>query len=265
MTDPSSVEVPVPPALIELAGRLADAAGTIARQYFRTAIAVDHKADESPVTQVDRGIEIALRRILEAERPADGIWGEEFGQERMEAEFVWVLDPIDGTKAFITGRPTFGTLIGLLWRGRPVLGVIDQPIVGDRWLGVAGQPTVHNGKPVTTRRCARLDLATISTTGPSDFSEPGLARFTALSEAARVRTFGGDCYQYGLLASGFLDIVVEEGLKLHDFAALAPVVIGAGGAMTDWQGAPLVSAERAAVMAVGDKALAPVVREFLQG
>lgn len=250
---PSPIDLPT--GTIALVHRLADAAGIVCRAHFRTGVPVDHKGDESPVTLADRGAEEAIRAILSEVRPQDGVWGEEFGAEGMDREWVWVLDPIDGTKAFITGRPTFGTLIGLLHKGRPVLGVVDQPILRDRWIGIQGRSTELNGTPVATRACPSLDLATISTTGPVYFDGDGWGRYQAVAEKARIQTFGGDCTQYALLSSGFIDLVIEQGLKLHDYAALAPVVNGAGGRMTDWQGRELTMDSDGTIIASGDAAV----------
>ncbi len=242
-----------PAPLVTLAERLADSAGAVVRRYFRTPVAVDDKPDLSPVTVADREAERAIRAILEAERPDDGIHGEEFGTRNLDAEWVWVIDPIDGTKSFITGRPIFGTLVALLHRGRPVLGVIDQPVVADRWVGAAGRPTTHNGRPARVRPCpGGLAGATLGTTAPDLFPGTDLDRFRRAAGRAKVTVYGGDCYNYGLLASGFFDLVIESGLKLYDFAALVPVVTGAGGLMTDWRGAPLDAASDGRVVAAGD-------------
>ena len=242
-----------PAPLVTLAQRLADASGPVVRRYFRTPVAVDDKADSSPVTIADREAERAIRAIIEAERPDDGIYGEEFGTKNLDAEWVWVIDPIDGTKSFITGRPIFGTLIALLHRGTPVLGIIDQPIINDRWVGVAGQPTTHNGQPARVRACAGgLAAATLGTTSPDLFPGTDADGFRRVAGRAKVSVYGGDCYTYGLLASGYYDLVVESGLKLYDFAALVPVVTGAGGLMTDWQGNPLNAKSDGRVVAAGD-------------
>jgi inositol-phosphate phosphatase/L-galactose 1-phosphate phosphatase/histidinol-phosphatase len=237
---------------VDLANALADASGAILRRHFRTALEVDDKADASPVTTADREVEAELRRMIEARAPGHGIIGEEFGSDRAGAELVWVIDPIDGTKAFITGRPTFGTLLALLHEGLPVLGVIDQPIVGDRWLGAAGQPTLHNGRPARVRTCPRLEGARLSTTGSQYFTEDELRRFERVVKRVKFTTYGGDCYQYGLVAIGGIDVVIESGLKIHDHAALAPVVIGAGGVMTDWQGRALDVSSAGDAVASGD-------------
>lgn len=242
-----------PAPLVALAERLADSSAPVIRRYFRTKLVVDDKADASPVTVADREAERTIRTIIEAERPDDGIFGEEYGTRNLDAEWVWVIDPIDGTKSFITGRPIFGTLIALLHRGRPVLGIIDQPIVGDRWVGVAGRPTTLNGQPATVRGCPMgLSGAMLGSTSPDLFPLDDAPAFDRVKGAAKVTVYGGDCYTYGLLASGFYDLVVEAGLKLYDFAALVPVVTGAGGLMTDWNGNPLDASSDGRVIAAGD-------------
>ena len=246
-----------------LAQRLADAAGAAIRPYFRAPLAIEHKADASPVTRADRAAEGAMRAILEAERPGDGIVGEEYGTMREGAERVWVLDPIDGTRSFIAGRAIFGTLIALLEGGRPVLGLIDQPIVGERWIGATGRATTLNGNPARSRACPALALAHVATTGPGYFSAQEFARFSAVAQAAGDILWGGDCYNYALLASGHLDLVVEAGLKLYDFAALVPVVEGAGGRMCGWAGEALDASGDGRVVAMGDAALMDEVLRHL--
>ena len=248
---------------IALARRLADAAGAAIRPFFRTRFATESKADDSPVTQADRAAEAAMRAILEAERPGDGIIGEEYGNAGEGADRQWVLDPIDGTRSFIAGRPIFGTLIALMEGGRPVLGVIDQPIAGERWIGARYQPTTFNDRPVSTRACTELADAYLATTGPSCFASDELARFDQVRAAAKGALWGGDCYNYALLASGHVDLVVESGLKLYDFAALVPVVEGAGGRMCDWHGARLGSDSDGHVVAAGDPALIDAVLDRL--
>jgi histidinol phosphatase-like enzyme (inositol monophosphatase family) len=240
---------------IALAERLADAAGEAIRPFFRSRFTLETKADASPVTQADRAAEAAMRAVVAADRPDDGVIGEEYGADRPDAERVWVFDPIDGTRAFIAGRPLFGTLIALMEGGRPVLGVIDQPIARDRWLGAAGRPTTLNGVLAHVRGCATLSLAHLATTGPALFDDEDQPRFDTLRGAARDTLWGGDCHNYGLVASGHLDLVCEARLKLYDFAALVPVVEGAGGRMTDWQGRPLGADSDGRVLAAGDPAL----------
>jgi histidinol phosphatase-like enzyme (inositol monophosphatase family) len=244
---------------LELAQRLADAAGAAIRPFFRARFDTESKADESPVTQADRAAEAAMRAILEAERPGDGIIGEEYGTVRESAERQWVLDPIDGTRSFIAGRPIFGTLIALMESGRPVLGVIDQPIARERWIGARYQPTTLNGVAVTTRACTELAQAYLATTGPNHFADAELARFDQVRAHAKGALYGGDCYNYALLASGHLDLVIESGLKLYDFAALVPVVEGAGGRMCDWHGARLGADSDGQIVAAGDPSLIEAV------
>ena len=244
-----------PDELIAFADRLADVGGRTARRYFRTRLDVDSKADETPVTSADREAEEAMRAAIEEAWPGHGIIGEEYGAVREGAAFVWVLDPIDGTKAFIAGKPTFGTLIALLEDGVPILGVIDQPVLGERWIGAAGRPTMFNGAPAATRRCAALDGAILNATSPDMFEDEDAVRFDRISAAAKLTLFGGDCYAYGLLASGFIDLVVEADLKPYDYCALIPVVEGAGGVITDWQGAGLTLESDGRVAAAGDPAL----------
>ena len=236
--------------------RLADAARLAIQPHFRQPLAAEPKDDATPVTVADRAAEEAMRRLLTAEVPHDGVHGEEFGVSQGRSRRQWVLDPIDGTTAFLAGRATFGTLIALLVDGFPVLGLIDQPIAGERWLGVAGQPTTLNGRPAATRACRELAEATLATTGPQHFTQADGDMFMALAKACDPKrmVMGGDCYNYALLASGFVDVVCESGLKLHDFAALVPVVEGAGGLMCDWNGEPLHAGSDGHVLAIGDPA-----------
>lgn len=238
---------------LDLAHRLADRAGEIQRRYFRQPFAVDAKADASPVTVADREAEAAMRELIRASFPGHGILGEEHGSEALDAEFVWVLDPIDGTKAFVTGKPLFATLIALTQGGRPVLGIIDQAISRERWVGAAGRPTTLNGQPCRTRACAGIAEAALSTTSPAMFdAPPAREAFRALEGEVRLTTFGGDAYAYGLLADGHLDLIVEAGNQAYDLMALVPVVEGAGGAITDWSGTGLHLLSGETVIASGD-------------
>jgi histidinol phosphatase-like enzyme (inositol monophosphatase family) len=237
---------------IALAQRLADAAGAAIRPFFRAYFHLDQKSDASPVTEADRAAEAAMRAILETERPDDGIIGEEYGELRADAERLWVLDPIDGTRSFISGRPIFGTLIALIERNSPTVGVIDQPIIGERWVGALGRPTTFNGAAVQSRRCPQLNMAQLGTTSPYLFDDGDRAAFERLAGEVRNLVLGGDCYSYGMVALGQLDLVIESNLKLYDFAALVPVVEGAGGIMRDWNGQPLTRYSDGRVIAAGD-------------
>ncbi|MEE4153040.1 MAG: inositol monophosphatase family protein [Erythrobacter sp.] len=246
------------PADLALAHRLADAAGAAIRPLFRGAFDAETKADHSAVTEADQAAEAAMRAILEAERPGDGIIGEEYGRSREGAGRQWVLDPIDGTQSFVAGRPIFGTLIALMQDGWPVLGVIDQPILKERWVGRIGEGTTFNGKPVKSRPCRAVEGMSLATTSPHCFDADQSDAFLNLVVNAYPQRpfpiYGGDCYNYALLASGHIDCVMEAGLKLHDYAALVPVVEGAGGIMADWQGNPLDAGSDGTVLALGDPA-----------
>jgi len=250
---------------IAIAHRLADAARAAILPHYRSGVASERKGDATPVTLADRAAEEAMRRILKAECPRDAVHGEEFGTENGSSGRTWVLDPIDGTTSFLVGRPIFGTLIALVVDGWPVLGLIDQPVLGERWLGATGQPTTLNGREVRTRPCRALAEATLATTGPHYFNDHDGGHFMGLAAKTdhKRMVMGGDCYNYALLASGHIDLVCEAGLKLHDYAALVPVVEGAGGTMCDWNGEPLHAASPGHVLAIGDPARLDDVVEAL--
>src|SRR5216683_2082242 len=227
---------PVTAAHLALADSLADAAGAVVRRYFRQKIAVDDKSDLTPVTIADREAEAAMRRLIEERFPTHGIIGEEHGRLRPDAEHAWVLDPIDGTKSFISGIPLFGTLIAL----------------------------THRGAPVRTRPCPSLAAATLFCTAPEAmFRGDEAASFARLRNAVKLARSGADCYAYAQLASGFIDLVVEAGLKPYDYCALVPVIEGAGGVITDWQGRALDLRSEGRVVAAGDAKLAGAARAKL--
>ncbi len=252
---------------LKLANRLADAAGDTIRPLFRGEWVEEQKSDRSFVTEADRAAEAAMRAILEAERPDDGIIGEEYGTRNEASARQWVLDPIDGTTSFIAGRPIFGTLIALMQDGWPVLGIIDQPIARERWVGQIGEGTTFNGKSARVAPCRDLSSAVLATTTPHQFSGGDVEAFMGVAKAVAERkiVYGGDCYNYGLVASGHVDIVVEADLKLYDFAALVPIVEGAGGIMSDWQGNPLDAESDGRVIALGEPARLDDVLEAMGG
>lgn len=229
-----------------LAHELADVARKAILPYWRRPIKVESKIEEgrsiaqaeSPVTIADRQAEMDMRSVIEREYPSDGIYGEEFGTIRTDADWVWVLDPIDGTKSFISGKPLFGTLIACLYKGTPVIGIIDQCVLDERWFGVLGQTSTLNGDPIQTNTKTALKDAMLFATTPDMFG-PGeeTEKFNAVKAAVLRPNYGTDCYAYALVASGFgADLVVEADLGLYDYCALVPVVEGAGGVMTDWSG-----------------------------
>jgi myo-inositol-1(or 4)-monophosphatase len=251
--------------LLAAAEAAADIAAEVVRPFYRAGLAAEVKGDESPVTIADRDAERAMRALLSERFPEHGILGEEYGLERGDARLRWVLDPVDGTRAFITGRPTFGTLIGLLDGATPILGIIDQPITGERWVGVRGQATRFRGPfgRAGGRTCPELADAELSCTSPDLFSEQQLAAFRRLQKATRRTSWGGDCYAYGLIALGSIDVIAEPGLKVWDWAALVPVIEGAGGQVRSWAGEVLHPEGSGDVVAVGDPALMPQVLALL--
>lgn len=234
----------------------ADAAGVVIRRYFRAPFGIETKGDDSPVTLADQGAEAAIRSVLAEHCQDHAIIGEEMGGDAT-GRFTWVIDPIDGTRAFITGRPIFATLIALLDDGVPVLGLIDQPISGERWLAYEGQlhfTGSYGGSP-GTRTAASLAEAELSCTAPEMFTVPDYERFRRLAGTCRRVTYGGDAYAYGLLALGQIDVIAEADLKPWDWAALVPVIDAAGGSITDWQGRALTLQSEGRVLAVGNPAL----------
>ncbi len=253
-------------ALIRGAEAAADVAGAVIRPFFRTGLGADLKTDASPVTIADRTAEQAMRAVLAERFPAHGILGEEFGLQNPGAALRWVLDPIDGTRAFITGRPHFGTLIALLADEVPILGIIDQPVTGERWVGARGRPTRFRGPfggTAGTRPCAALAQAELGATTPDMFTGGDAPRWARLTQAVGRTYYGGDCYTYGLLALGQVDVSVDATMKVWDWAALVPVVEGAGGRVTDWQGRPMRPGGDGRTLAVGDPSLLPAVLDIL--
>lgn len=250
---------------LAFAERLADASRPIIRAAFRTGSRVDWKADASPVTETDRAAEAAIRSLIAEHRPEHGIFGEEHGRSGLDRRYVWVIDPIDGTRSFMTGMPLFGTLIALAESGRPVLGVIDAPATEERWAGAVGIPSRFQGAACRTSGCSELADATLYSTTPDMFTGEAGRRYDALGSAVRQRRFGGDCYQYGLLASGHIDLVVEAGLQPYDHMALAPVIEGAGGVATTWSGAPLSLETDGTLLAAATPALHAAARAVLAG
>lgn len=257
----------------DVGNKLADAAGDVIRKYFRKKFEIIDKEDLSPVTIADRTAEEAMVLIIQENLPSHAIFGEENGWRCKEkfADYVWVLDPIDGTKSFITGKPLFGTLIALLHKGKPILGVIDQPVLRERWIGISGKCTTLNGEEVSTRTCAKLSQAYLYTTSPHLFKGDAEEAFARVRNKVKVPLYGCDCYAYALLASGYVDLVIESGLQPYDVLALIPVIEGAGGVITDWRGDQLYweasSDARATsfnVIAAGDKQIHQQALDVLQ-
>lgn len=245
----------VAPELIAFAHRLADEAAAIVRASARIPRSVQAKADASPVTQIDRAVETRLRELIADAWPGHGVLGEEFAAHDPDAEHVWVIDPIDGTKQFMVGMAAYGTLLALARDGVPVLGLIDQPITRERWLGVEGGGAWYGGEPMRARACPALDQAILCTTSPEYFEGGDRAAYERLVGATRWTVYGGNCIVFGQLAAGFVDVAFETGVDPYDYCGLAPIVANAGGVMSDWEGRPLTLGSGERIVATGDPAL----------
>jgi histidinol phosphatase-like enzyme (inositol monophosphatase family) len=242
---------------------LATFSGQAILPFFRSALSAQDKSRGGafdPVTEADRAGEAVMRQLIKRTFPTHGIVGEEFGTEQANVEYVWVLDPIDGTRAFMAGLPLWGTLIGLTRQGAPAYGMMHQPFTGERFFGDGGSAAYRGrqgGKTVerrlTTRRCASLGEATLATTSPKLFDEAGRAAYERVEAAARLARYGCDCYAYCMLAAGHIDIVIEQGLQPYDIVALIPIIEGAGGLVTTWDGGS--AAKGGSIVAVGDRRL----------
>jgi myo-inositol-1(or 4)-monophosphatase len=236
---------------------LATVSGDAILPFFRTSLSIDNKGRPGafdPVTEADRAAEAAMCALIRRNFPAHGIIGEELGSDRPDAEYVWVLDPIDGTKSFIAGMPTWGTLIALMRFGEPVFGMMHQPFIRERVSGDGGA-TRYRGpagdRELRVRPCAELRDAVLLTTSPLLMNETDRAIFRRVEDKVRLSRYGGDCYAYCMLAAGHLDLVIETELKIYDVMALIPIITGAGGVITTWEGDPAERGGR--IIAAGDK------------
>lgn len=240
--------------LAGFAGALADESRRMLLDVVAQDRAIEVKPDRSFVTDMDLAIEMRLRELISDAHPDHGVVGEEQDASDPDAEFVWVLDPIDGTAPFIAGMPVFGTLIALMHRGKPVIGVIDHPSGGNRWLGIARRQTLLNGGPCHTRACGDIGSAILSVCNPDFFHPEEHPALDALREATAWRIYGGACLSFGLLASGRTDVHIDTQFKIHDLAPYAPIIEGAGGVVTDWDGRPLTLSSGPRILAAGDPA-----------
>ncbi|MDE1569206.1 histidinol-phosphatase [Aquabacter sediminis] len=258
-----------PVALDTFVHQLATVSGEAILPFFRTTLGVEDKSHGrafDPVTEADRAAEQVMRRLIQQHFPDHGIIGEEFDDQQVEAPYVWALDPIDGTKSFISGMPAWGTLIGLLKEGSAVYGMMHQPFIKERFFG-DGANAFYRGpagdRRLTTRACAGIEDAILFTTSPLLMNEADRAAFRTVEERVRLSRYGGDCYAYCMVAAGLVDLVIESGLKNHDIVALIPIIEGAGGVVTTWEGEPATKGGR--VVAAGSKAVHAAALELLAG
>ncbi len=241
------------------AAHLTDLARPIAQRYFRSDLKVIDKPDATPVTLADMEIETRIREEIARVYPTHGVLGEEHDDTNLDAEWVWVIDPIDGTKAFTCGKPQFGTLIALTHHGEPVIGVIDQPITDERWIGVKGLGATFNARAARVSRTRKPLAETIVLVTTPDMFHDAEATFARLQAACKGVYYGGDCYNYALLASGHVDVVVEMDLKTVDFAAVVNPIVEAGGVVCDWSGRALTLASDGTIVAAANQRLADEV------
>ena len=249
---------------IEFADGLAEEVRPFIIEAFERGYEYEMKSDGSPVTEIDHAVEKIMRGKIKKHYPEFGVLGEELDNVNMDAEYIWVLDPIDGTRAFATGLPNFGSLIALCHRGSPILGIIELPIERMRVIGAKGRPTLCNGKPVRTRNCTSLNEAVVCPCGPDYWGEqePKLAK---LREQSNWRVYDGGCAAYASLARGYIDICIDTTLDAFDFSALVPVIEGAGGMITDWQGMPLTLSSGKLVVAASTAECHREVLSILSG
>ena len=236
------------------ANRLADAARACINGFADSAPEPIQKDDGSPVTAVDRAVEDCLREMISETYPGHGIVGEERGATSADRELVWVIDPIDGTLPFLAGFPVYGTLLALVRGGAPVLGVIDMPATGERWVGCQGLPSTRNGKPVRVRACDDLSAALMSTSNPDFYTEADRPALDRMRAATRWTVYGGSCLAYARIASGWIDVGIDVAFDPTDYLALVPVITGAGGVITDWDGNALTLNSGDRFVAAGDPA-----------
>lgn len=258
--------------LIKFAHNITDLSQNIAKEYFRVPNGEIEKDDKSPVTLADREIEEVIRAEIKKHYPGHGIIGEEYGIENPDSEFQWIIDPIDGTSSFVIGRPTFGTLIALAYQNKPILGIVNQPISEERWLGIDDDSdncgAWLNGSVIKTRNCTKIEDSVISSTSPYFFNGEDLQKFYNLAKLAKYQKsggviYGGDCYSYALLASGFIDVVIEPSLQVYDYAALLPIIRAAGGKVGDWESQDLNLRSDVKLLACGTSQLYDAVSKFM--
>tara|TARA_Y100000590_G_C15664106_1_gene993817 strand:- start:573 stop:1352 length:780 start_codon:yes stop_codon:yes gene_type:complete len=240
---------------VYFAHQLADTSKEILRKYFRKTTETKLKNDLSVVSIADSEVESTLRNLIEKKFPDHGIIGEEFAIKKTSSEFEWIIDPIDGTGSFVTGKPTFGTLIALVKNQKPIIGIIDQPINSERWVGEIYKKTTFNGKDASCSNKKNISEAYLDATNPEMFSKKRYSQFCKLLKEVKLNRWGYDCYAYGMLASGYVDIVCETGLKIYDFVPLVPIIEGSGGIISDWNGKNLDISSDGSILAAANPEL----------
>ena len=255
MTTPSATATP--PEFIRFAEQLADASRALIRSRFRQKADIVMKSDDTPVTATDLEVETLIRNMIADRYPTHGVIGEEHPASAASAEYVWVVDPIDGTRSFIAGRPVFGTLIALTSDTLPILGVVDIPVMKERWVGAKGHATLFNGDVASTRKCPTTAGAILLATSPEYLDGDASQPFANVAAATKFTVYDAGTQAYGLVASGYADIMIAARYGIVDYLAAVPVIEGAGGAMTDWNGAPLTLHSGDRFVAVGDAGLLP--------
>ncbi|MCZ6772749.1 MAG: inositol monophosphatase family protein [Proteobacteria bacterium] len=249
---------------LSFAETLADASRAIVREAVRKPFDLEIKSDGSPVTDVDKAVEDAIRRLISERFPDHGVLGEERQATAPDAEFKWIIDPIDGTLPFLAGIPVFGTLIALVRGEVPVLGVIDMPMTSERWIGCEGQSTTRNGDPVRSRSCDNLSRALMSTSNPNFYDDEDMPALERLNVITRWCVYGGSCMAYAQIASGRIDLGIDVNFDIYDYMALVPVIRGAGGVVTDWDGAKLTIHSGNRFVAAGDRRVHEQALEILK-
>ncbi len=249
-----TIEIPDHLQYLGFAERLADQSRAILLEAAKHAPKIEIKPDDSFVTETDKAVEARLREMITSAFPSHGILGEEFEDVGIDSEYVWVLDPIDGTAAFVAGIPVYGTLIALAWNGAPYVGVVDHPVTAERLAGVVGKFATHNGAQIQSRQCNTLSQAYVTCSNPDFMSANEQERLARVREQVAYVQYGGSCYSYGTLASGRTDLAIDSGLEAFDLYATAAVIQGAGGFMCDWQGNDISLDIKGKVMAGGDTA-----------
>jgi inositol-phosphate phosphatase/L-galactose 1-phosphate phosphatase/histidinol-phosphatase len=259
-------DVPSTPSLLAFMNKLCDLSEAVIRTHGKKSLATEHKEDATPATEIDRRIEHALRKEISKQYPDHTIVGEEYGTQKGSSPFSWIIDPIDGTLAFMARRPIYGTLICFSTHGVPHIGTMNQPEQQKRWTGINGKKTLCNGAVVRSSALPDLGKALLGTTSPDYFDAHEAEAFRRLSRACRYTIYGGNCYDFAMLAQGDLDVVAEAGLKPYDVAALIPIVKSAGGTITDWQGNGLsLESPRMNVLAAANLKLHGQALEALRG